>query len=72
MIVKNVILRNPDIVLKVLGASEYEDSKSRELLDELLTLSLRAVEGGEDELKEFYKYYDLIFNKIKDEEINPL
>ena len=60
------------MVVVLLGSTEYEKSKNRDLLDTLLTLALHAVEGNEGNLKEFYEYYDQIFDKIKDDVINPL
>lgn len=72
MEIKDEISRNPKVVVILLGSTEYENSENRDLLDALLTLALCAVEGNEVNLKEFYKYYDQIFDKIKDDVINPL
>lgn len=72
MKIKDKISRNPKAVVVLLGSTEYEKSKNRDLLDTLLTLALHAVEGNEGNLKEFYEYYDQIFDKIKDDVINPL
>lgn len=72
MKIKDKISRNPKVVVVLLGPTEYEKSKNRDLLDTLLTLALHAVEGNEGNLKEFYEYYDQIFDKIKDDVINPL
>lgn len=72
MKIKDKISRNPKVVVVLLGSTEYEKSKNRDLLDTLLSLALHAVEGNEGDLKEFYEYYDQIFDKIKDDVINPL
>lgn len=72
MKINDKISRNPKVVVVLLGSTEYEKSKNRDLLDTLLTLALHAVEGNEGNLKEFYEYYDQIFDKIKDDVINPL
>ena len=72
MKIKDKISRNPKVVVTLLGSTEYENSENRDLLDALLTLALHAVEGNEGNLKEFYEYYDQIFDKIKDDVINPL
>lgn len=72
MKIKDKISRNPKVVVVLLGSTEYEKSKNRDLLDTLLALALHAVEGNEGNLKEFYEYYDQIFDKIKDDVINPL
>ena len=72
MKIKDKISRSPKVVVVLLGSTEYEKSKNRDLLDTLLTLALHAVEGNEGNLKEFYEYYDQIFDKIKDDVINPL
>lgn len=72
MKIKDKISRNPKVVVVLLGSTEYEKSKNRDLLDTLLSLALRAVEGDDVNLKEFYEYYDQIFDKIKDDVINPL
>ncbi len=72
MKIKDKILRNPKSVVVLLGSIEYENSENRDLLDTLLALALCAVEGNEGNLKEFYEYYDQIFDKIKDDVINPL
>ena len=72
MKIKDKISRNPKVVVVLLGSTEYEKSKNRDLLDTLLTRALHAVEGNEGNLKEFYEYYDQIFDKIKDDVINPL
>ena len=72
MKIKDKISRNPKVVVTLLGSTEYENSKNRDPLDTLLTLALHAVEGSEANLKEFYEYYDQIFDEIKDDTINPL
>lgn len=72
MKIKDKVSRNPKSVVTLLGSTEYENSENRDLLDTLLTLALHAVEGNEGNLKEFYEYYDQIFDKIKDDVINPL
>ena len=72
MKINDKISRNPKVVVVLLGSTEYEKSKNRDLLDTLLTLALHAVEGNEGNPKEFYEYYDQIFDKIKDDVINPL
>ena len=72
MKIKDKISRNLKVVVTLLGSTEYEKSKNRDLLDTLLTLALRAVECDDVNLKEFYEYYDQIFDKIKDDVINPL
>ena len=72
MKIKDKILRNPKSVVVLLGSIEYENSENRDLLDALLTLASCAVEGNEVNLKEFYKYYDHIFDEIKDDVIDPL
>lgn len=72
MKIKDKISRNPKVVVTLLGSTEYENSENRDLLDTLLTLALCAVEGSEANLKEFYEYYDQIFDEIKDDTINPL
>ena len=72
MKIKDKILRNPKSVVVLLGSREYENYENRDLIDTLLTLALRAVEGYDLNLKEFYEYYDQIFDKIKDDVINPL
>ena len=72
MKIKDKISRNPKAVVALLGSTEHENSENRDLLDTLLTLALRAVEGNEVNLKEFYKYYDHIFDEIKDDVIDPL
>ena len=72
MKIKDKISRNPKVVVTLLGSTEYEKSKNRDLLDTLLTLALRAIEGNKGNLKEFYEYYDQIFDEIKDDTINLL
>ena len=72
MKINDKISRNPKVVVVLLGSTEYEKSKNRDLLDTLLTLALHAVEGNEGNLKEFYEYYDQIFDEIKDDVIDPL
>lgn len=72
MKIKDKISRNPKLVVTLLGSTEYENSENRDLLDTLLTLALRAVEGDNVELEGFYEYYDQIFDEIKDDVINPL
>lgn len=72
MKIKDKISRNPKVVVTLLGSTEYENSENRDLLDALLTLALRALEGYEGSLKEFYEYYDQIFDEIEEDTINPL
>ena len=72
MKIKDKISRNPKVVVTLLGSIEYENSENRDPLDTLLTLALCAVEGNEVNLKEFYEYYDQIFDEIKEDTINPL
>ena len=72
MKIKDKISRNPKVVVTLLGSTEYEKSKNRDLLDTLLTLALRAVEGDNVELEGFYEYYDQIFDEIKEDTTDPL